>query len=133
MEVEFSPARYEPMVHLLDDRELTYLESQPGFLPQMGKKFRHERRRIFRLYLRELASDFRHLHQRARIVAARLPAEHSPLLRILFRQHLRFRYEMFAIEMKLRFGIGSIQVRGLIDVLANMQAEIGRAAAPAAI
>jgi hypothetical protein len=132
-QVEFSPARYEPMARLMDHEDLLFLQSQPGFRPEMGKKFSRERRRIFRLYLRELACDFHRLHAHARVIVASLPADHSPLVGMLIRQQVRFWYEMAAIEMRLSFdwvGATSIHARGLIDALATMHAEIGRVAAP---
>jgi hypothetical protein len=131
-EVEFSAARYEPMARLLENDDLLFLKSQPGFRPEMGKKFNRERRRIFRMYLRDLSNDFYRLHAHARAVAASLPADHAPLLGMLIRQQLRFWYEMAAIEMRLSLGVSSINVRGLVDAIAGMQSEIGRVVAPAA-
>ena len=131
-EIEFSPARYEPMARLLENDDLLFLKSQPGFRPEMGRKFNRERRRIFRMYLRELANDFHRLHAHARVVAASLPADHSPLVGMLMRQQLRFFYEMAAVELRLSIGLGSINARGLVDAIATMQVEIGRVAAAAA-
>ena len=134
-QVEFSPARYEPMGRLLDDRDLQFLKSQPGFRPEMGKKFIRERRRILRLYLQELAADFHRLHAHARAMVASLPAEHSALVGMLIRQQVRFWYEMAAIEMSLSLdlmGRGTARARGLISALAAMHAEIGQLAVTAA-
>jgi hypothetical protein len=129
-QVEFSIARYEPMARLMSDEDLLFLKAQPGFRPEIGKKFRRDRRRIFRMYLTELACDFQRLHVHARAIAANLPADQSALIGLLIRQQLRFRYEMIAVQLHLSFdwtGAVSIQARGLIDALANMQAEISRA------
>src|ERR1700722_9742292 len=134
-QVEFSPARYQPMERLLGNEDLLFLEAQPGFRPEIGKEFLLERRRIFRLYLRELARDFPRLHARARAIVARLPADHSPLIGMLVRQQVRFWYEMAAIEMRLSFawmGAGAIHARELVDAIATMHAEISRVAAPMA-
>jgi hypothetical protein len=132
-DAEFSIARYEPMGRLLCDEDLEFLKAQPGYTAEIGREFSRERRRIFRLYLRELAADFRRLHAHARAAVASLSAEHSPLVGTLLRQQVRFRYEMAAVELKLTLswaGVGSIDARGLIEALAAMQAEIGRVAAP---
>ena len=137
---EFSFARYEPMARLMSDEDLQFLKAQPGFRPEMGRKFSRERRRIFRLYLQELAADFHRMHAHARVVVASLPADHAPLVGMLIRQQLRFWYEISAVEMRLsldRLGAGSIHVRGLharglVDALVAMQAEIGRVAVAAA-
>jgi hypothetical protein len=129
--VEFSVARYEPMLRLLTEDDLLFLKSQPGYRPDMGRKFTRERRRIFRLYLQELASDFHSLHAHARAAVASLPADHSALVGMLMRQQLRFWYEMAAVEMRLSLDFmeaGSIRARGLVEALAAMHVEIGRVA-----
>lgn len=128
-QVDFSAARYEPMARLLSAEDLLFLQSQPGFRPEMAKKFTRERRRIFRLYLQELARDFHRLHAQARDIVASLPADHAPLVGMLIRQRARFWYEMTAIECSLSFnwmGSSVTHMRGLIDALAVMHAEISR-------
>src|SRR6266576_2563782 len=62
----FSLDRYQPMGRLLGDEDMLFLKSQPGYRPAMGARWERERRQIFRSYLRELKSDFRHLHAQAR-------------------------------------------------------------------
>jgi hypothetical protein len=134
-EVEFSLDRYEPMTRLMNEGDLLFLKSQPGFRPELGKKFSQERRRIFRLYLKELARDFHRMHARARVMAASLPADHSPLVGMLIRQQARFWYEITAIELRLSLnwmGSTSLNARGLIDALATMHTEINRATMAAA-
>ena len=134
-QVEFSIARYEPMTRLMNDEDLLFLKAQPGFRPEMGKKFSRERRRIFRLYLQELAQDFHRLHAHARRIVGSMPAEHSALVGLLIRQQLRFWYELTAIEARLSLGwIGaaSVDARGLVEAVARMHAEISRAAVPVA-
>lgn len=129
-QAEFALARYEPMARLLSDEDLLFLEAQPGFRPELGRKFSRERRRIFRLYLQELAQDFHRLHAHARVVVASLPADHSPLVGLLMRQQVRFWYEMLAVEARLSFGMlgaGSIHARRLVEAVAAMHAEISRA------
>jgi hypothetical protein len=133
--VEFAHDRYEPMARLLSDQDLRFLRAQPGFRPELGRKFTRERRRIFRLYLQELAQDFHRLHAHARAVVGSLPADHSPLVGMLLRQQLRFWFEMTAIEARLSFGLtgaGSVHARRLVDAIATMHAEISRATVTAA-
>jgi hypothetical protein len=129
-EMEFSLARYEPMARLMSDEDLSFLEAQPGYRPEMGKKFSRERRRIFRLYLRELACDFHRLHAQARVIAASLAAEHAPVIGMLLRQQCRFWYEMAAVEMHLSLGFAGVDARGLVQAIATMQMEVSRLAAP---
>jgi hypothetical protein len=131
-EVEFSLSRYEPMARLLSDEDFDFIQSQPGFRPEIGRKFRRERRRVFRLYLQELAGDFHRLHARARAAVATLPAEHSALVGILMRSQLRFWYEITALELRLSLSWAgsSVDARGLVEAIGAMHVEVNRLAAP---
>jgi hypothetical protein len=133
-EAEFCLARYEPMARLLSEEDLEFLKTQPGFRPEIGKKFRRDRRRIFRLYLQQLARDFHHLHAHARAVVASLPAEHSALVGVLLRGQLRFWYEITSLEMRLTLSaLGvSVDARALVEAIGAMQAEIHRLSTPTA-
>jgi hypothetical protein len=131
----FSMARYEPMARLMSDEDLHFLKAQPGYNAEIGKKFSRERRRIFRLYLRELGREFNRLHASARVAVASMPAEQAPLVGILLRQQVRFWYEMAAVEMQLALkwtGLGAIDARGLVEAISVMHAEVSRLAAPTA-
>jgi hypothetical protein len=133
--VEFSPARYGPMARLMSDEDLLFLKAQPGFRPEIGKKFSRDRRRIFRAYLKELTRDFHRLHAHARVIVASLPAEHSTLVGVLLRQQVRFWYEMAFVEIRLSLswtGVKNIDVRSLVNVLGAMHAEVSRLSAPSA-
>lgn len=135
-QADFSMARYEPMTRLMSDEDLLFLESQPGFRPEIGKRFVRERRRVFRLYLKELKRDFKRLHAYAREMVASMPADHAPLVGLLIRQQARFWYEMTAVELRLSLdwmGSGAIDPSRLVNAIGSMHAEIGRLAAPAAI
>src|SRR5690242_18336963 len=54
----FSPEAYRPMMRLLQESDFRFLAAQPGFSPQLGRRFRAARRQIFRGYLRILRRDF---------------------------------------------------------------------------
>lgn len=131
---EFSLDRFEPMVRLLSEEDFLFLKAQPGFKPEIGKKFLRERRRIFRLYLRELAAEFHRLHAYARSIVATLPTENSALVGMLMRQQVRFWYEISALELRVSLGSlgASVDARGLVQAIGQMQAEISQLAAPAA-
>ncbi len=57
----FSLERYAPMERLLDKNDLVFLQSQPGYRPEIGQRLMAERRNIFRAYLRLLVHDFNQL------------------------------------------------------------------------
>ncbi|MGD1095933.1 MAG: hypothetical protein ABSB35_28570 [Bryobacteraceae bacterium] len=130
----FSLERYEPMSRLLAEEDFIFLAAQPGYRPEMGAKLRRERRRIFRLYLRELAQDFRSLHREARAMVAESQADHSELVGLLIRQRLVFLGAMTMVELRLaasRFSLGNVDVRGLLESIEAMRLDLARIAAPA--
>jgi hypothetical protein len=131
----FSLDRYEPMSRLLAEDDFVFLAAQPGYRPEMGAKLRRERRRIFRLYLRELARDFRSLHREARAMVAESQAEYSDLVGLLIRQRLVFIRAMGLVELRLtvsRFSLGNVDVRGLLESMEAMRLDLARIIAPAA-
>jgi hypothetical protein len=129
---EFSLARYQPMARLLSQEDLEFVKAQPGYRPEIGKKFSRERRRIFRMYLEELARDYHRMHAQARAIVASLPAENAALVGVLIRQKYRFWMEMIALEAHLTFSLGAVDVSGLVNAVASMHAQINSLSAPAA-
>jgi hypothetical protein len=130
---EFSLTRYAPMARLLSHDDVEFLKTQPGYTPEIGRRFVQQRRQMLRLYLRQLTADFERLHERARVIAASLPADESALVASLMRQQLRFWYEMTALRLSLSLawtGIRSVVVSGLVNAVAAMQAEVSRMSAP---
>ena len=133
-ESEFSLARYEPMARLLSEEDFLFLSAQPGYRPEIGARLRRERRRIFRLYLRELTRDFHTLHARARRMVAHSSAEHSELVGLLMRQQVIFWRGLLAIELRLALsalGLGTVDVRGLVEAIEAMRLDLARFSGPA--
>ena len=133
----FAGDRYRPMARLLDAEDLGFLARQPGYRPEIGAKLKRARRRIFRMYLRELAQDFHRQHAEARRIVASLPAQDADLVGILIRQKTQFWRAMAVIEVRLalsRVGVRSVDVRTWLEAFERMQADLSRlvALAPAA-
>ena len=129
----FSLARYEPMARLLKDEDQEFLASLPGYRPAMKARMKRERRRVLRLYLRELAADFQSLHAKAREMAAVAPEQYADLVSVLFRQQWVFWRSMAAIEAGLclnAIGIGKLDPRSLVEAVDAMRREVARCIAP---
>jgi hypothetical protein len=124
----FSVARYRPMLRLLDEADFKFLATQPGYSRKYIDKLRAERRTIFRAYLRNLVRDFHRLHMAARIVLVYAPSDRPDLAMTLMRQKALFTIAILAVEFRLAlhtFGLGSVDVRGLIAALDNMRLNVG--------
>jgi hypothetical protein len=132
----FSVLRYEPMERLLLEEDVRFLESQPGYTSAIGEQFKRDGRRIFRLYLEELAQDFHRLHAEARNAVARSSEQHAELVGVLIRQQARFWFAIASVEMRLLLGpvwISKQQIHGLTQAIDAMRIDLARfVPAPAA-
>jgi hypothetical protein len=130
---EFSLDRYQPMGRLLGDEDLLFLKSQPGYRPEIGARWKRERRQIFRFYLNELKGDFRHLHAQARELVANSDADSAGLVETLMKQHLAFLRVTTALECRLvlqRVGLGKADVAPLMELIDSMRADLAQRTSP---
>jgi len=130
---EFSLDRYQPMGRLLGDEDLLFLKSQPGYRPEIGARWERERRQIFRSYLKELKSDFRHLHAQARELVANSGADSAGLVETLMKQQLAFLRVTAALECRLalqRVGLGKADVAPLMELIDAMRADLAQRTSP---
>ena len=129
----FDIERYRPMERLLAAEDLAFLESQPGYSAEIGKRWKRERRGIFRLYLAELKRDFRRLHAQARRLAAGSEADSGDLVWMLMRQRWTFLFATAHLEARLALagtGLGTVDPAPLIALLEAMRADLSRRSMP---
>lgn len=129
----FSLDRYQPMGRLMDEEDLVFLKSQPGYRKEMGERWKRERRRIFRLYLAELKADFRRLHAHARELVAGSEADSAALVEVLLKQQFTFMMATTALEFRLalqRIGVGRVDITPLIELLDAMRLDLDQRIAP---
>jgi len=116
--------RYRPMARLFDDQDLQFLASRPGYRREMGARLRRSRRRVFRMYLAELSSDFHRLHAAARRIVADAPEQHADMVGMLMHQEVTFWRVLFGIEVRLALdwaGLGSVDARGLLEIVEQLR------------
>jgi hypothetical protein len=129
----FSLDRYQPMARLLADDDLLFLKSQPGYRPEIGACWQRERRRIVRIYLKELKSDFHRLHAQARELVAQSGADSADLVQVLMKQQMTFFRATTALEFHLvlqRIGLGKADVAPLMELIEAMRADLAQRTAP---
>src|SRR5581483_6427575 len=137
--VRFDPAesattisldRYRALDRLLSGADQAFLEAQPGYEPGLGRKFRHERTRIARLYLGEMLRDFNCLCRSARLIAATSPTDASELLATVHREMLMFYAGLFRLHVELTLSSAGLSLPAftrLTDSLARIQASLATA------
>src|SRR5882672_9338967 len=119
--------KYRPMERLLQEDDFRFLAAQPGFSPQLGRRFRTERRKVFGGYLRNLRKDFGRLSMALRVLIVHSVEDRGDLAASLMRLRLTFALGMLAVEGRLLLhaaGVGVVNVRGLVESLETMQAQI---------
>jgi hypothetical protein len=124
---ELSPERYRPMMRLLDDRDVEFLRSQPGFTPKMATKMRAQRVQIFRGYLRTLDIDFQRVCTAVKILTVQSQRDRPDLAIILLRQKLAFSLCLVYAEMRLvlyRYGLGGMNAAVLVNCFDVMRLEL---------
>ncbi len=132
---EFSVSAYRPMERLLNEEDIAFLKSQPGFRPGMDRQLRASRCRAFRLYLRNLARDFNRLHYALRLMVVQAPQGAPDIGGVLLRQKITFfsawlmaraRLELYAL------GVGKVEVGGLLAILEDARMTVSSVLRPAA-
>jgi hypothetical protein len=121
------PGKYRPMERLLQEEDFRFLAAQPGFSPKLGRRFRTQRRRIFRGYLHNLSRDFGRVSQACQMLIVHSADDRGDLAYSLIRQRLLFAFGVLAVEGRLLLhtvGLGTVDVRGLVQSLESMQAQI---------
>jgi hypothetical protein len=123
--------RYQPMVRLLAGEDANFLRGNTG-CPKISARWEKSRRRIGRLYLKELAADFHRLHAKARLSVAASPEQYAVLVPVLFKQKFVFWRTLAIIELRLALGgwhVPQAKIRELVGAIEAVQREFARAAA----
>ncbi len=125
--------KYRPMERLLCEDDFLFLAGRSGFSASLGKRFRAERRRIFRGYLRSLKRDFSRVSTALEILVVHSGEDRADLAASVMRQRLLFAVGLLAIEGRLLLhaaGFGTVDVSDLVVSLDTMQAQIRILLAP---
>ena len=128
-----TPGKYRPMERLLQEEDYRFLSSHPGFSARLGRRFRTERRRVFRAYLRSLSMDFGRVSKACQMLVIHAADDRGDLAKGIIRQRLLFTLGILAVEGRLLLhaaGVGTVDVRGLVESLETMQAQIQVLLAP---
>jgi len=120
---ELSIERYRPMLRLLDDEELRFLRSQPGFTPEIVAQFRRQRCRIFRGYLRSLNIDFGRICMTLKLLMLQASTDRPDLASALIRGQVAFTCGMVEVHARLVLyacGIGTMDVTELLKAVQDL-------------
>jgi len=130
-----STERYRPMVRLLDSADFEFLRSQPGFTRRMEARVRAQRCRIFYGYLDCLDRDFKQVCLALKLVLAHSSLDRPDLAAALIHHQVMFASGLLGAHFRVflyRWGIGSVDVGGLVKIFDCMQLEL-RSLVPSAM
>jgi len=123
----FSLESYAPMERLLEKGDLVFLESQPGYRPEIGKRLMAERRKIFRAYLRLLVRDFNQLIAIGKLMVVYSIHDQQQFARSLVSQQIRFYARVCALQLELALyplGWTNVDAGGLLASLGSMRTKV---------
>jgi len=119
-------ARYRPMFRLLDESDCGFIAS--GFPGNANmRRFRAERRSLFRVYLRNLGADHARIVGAIRDLLVASQLDRPDLAKALYRCQLMFALAMISVEFKLQLhalGIGTVDVRSLVAAVEGLQLQL---------
>ena len=124
---ELSVERYRPMMRLLQDDDLDFLRSQPGFTSRMASRLRAQRCQIFRGYLRCLNTDFNRITVALKLVMLQSRDDRPDLASILLHQECLFVVSMLLVHVRVllyRCGLGGVDVMSLVRIFDSMRQEL---------
>jgi hypothetical protein len=123
LSVEF----YRPMLRLLNQEDVHFLREQPGFTEDMAAKFRIQRCQVFEEYLKHLENDFKRICSALKVLMVQSKHDRPDLASLLLRNQIRFAYGIIMVQVRLecyRYGLGSVDVSGLVKVFDGMRIEL---------
>jgi sporulation protein YlmC with PRC-barrel domain len=119
---EFAIEKYAPMERLLCEMDYAFLSQQRGFEPAIAKRLMHERKKIFREYLRLLRIDFQRLVALADIMIVQSQNDQASLVTEVWRQRRLFYWNLTVLEIRFLVAPFGAQVSGIKEVLAAVEA-----------
>jgi hypothetical protein len=125
----FSVTDYSVMTMLLCDEDREFVRRQPAYTRALLRRFKAERRRVFRMYLNQLIDEYRHLDAAAKFVALHSSQAPSEDLRFIFWQGLRFWYQVRRLRSLLllhNLGLSAPDLKGLFQPVEGTRKRLAR-------
>ena len=125
------PARYRPMLRILDAAELDYIQrcAPPG--SELAGRVKRRHIRLFREYLRALQTDFECLQHAGRQLVAQGAGQPS-LAANLFQAHVQFSKSLWILRFRvaaLQLGFGSVDARAILGAFEKASGALAQPAA----
>ena len=120
-------ARYRPMFRLLDESDCGFISAGFPKNSSMLRRFRAERRSLFRIYLRNLGHDHGRIVGAIRTILVESQLDRPELAKALYRCQFMFGLAVISVEFKLllhSMGIGTVDVRSMVSAVEGLQLQL---------
>jgi hypothetical protein len=120
-------ARYRPMFRLLDESDCEFISAGFPGNSRMLRRFRAERRSLFRIYLRNLGNDHARIVGAIRSILVESQLDRPELAKALYHCQFMFALAMVNVEFKLllhAMGIGTVDVRSMVSAVEGLQLQL---------
>jgi hypothetical protein len=124
---ELSIERYRPMLRLLNQEDLHFLQAQPDFTKQMASTFCIQRCQIFEGYLRDLDNDFKRVCMALKVLMVCSAHDRPDLASVLVRSQMTFAYGIIVVRFQMvlyRYGVGNVDVTALVELFDGWRLEL---------
>lgn len=124
---ELSVDRYRPMLRLLADDDIRFLQAQPGVTPALVKRLRRQRYQVFQSYLASLQRDFHQACEALTHLAVHSQTDRLDVLSALFVSRAKFSLGVFRVRCRLvlyRWDVGQEPVARLVNLFEGLQLEL---------
>jgi hypothetical protein len=124
---ELSCERYQPMLRLLDGRDLEFLRSQPGYTPEMERALRRQRCQVFRGYLRSLTADFQRVCAAIKLMMLYSGIDRPDLASALTQNQILFAVRLVEVRFAVylyRYGLCTVNITALVRIFETAQVEL---------
>lgn len=119
--------KYRPMVRLLNEEDFIFLRGDPGYRPDIEKRLRRSRARIYGRYLRLLHMDFCRLCKAGRALAVFAASDRTDFIDELARRQFAFRLRLLEAYWRLLVYRCGFPARGsaeLLQVIEGLQHQV---------
>jgi len=124
---DLSAERYRPMLRLLREEDLEFLRRQPGATPALVRRFRAQRCRAFRGYLRWLSKDFDRACDALMVVMVNSPYDRADLLSGFVRSRFAFASSLIVVRCQLflyRWRLAKVDIGRLVGQFDALRAHL---------
>jgi len=125
--LELSVDRYQPMLRLLNEEDISFLRSQPAGSSALVKRLRRQRYLVFRSYLGSLQRDFHRGCEVLTFLLLQSQSDRRDIFRALLLSRVRFSLAVLRVHWRLllyRWNIASVPAGHLIGLFECLRLEL---------